>query len=142
MMHVLAVLVGLATGTAVAGAVFAFISAIGIVQHMSRMSGTRHRVRIYENAIIWGGILGVIATIANLHIPMHYIVVVGLSLAVGVFIGVLSMSLAEALNVIPVLTRRIKMRKGIFWLIIALALGKMTGSILYFVVSGFYTQGG
>lgn len=141
-MYVLAVFMGLATGTAVAGAVFAFISAIGIVPHMARISGTRHRVRVYENAIIWGGILGVIATIANLHIPMHQIVVVVLSLAVGAFIGVLSMSLAEALNVIPVLTRRIKMRKGLFWLIFALAFGKMAGSILYFVVSGFYTQGG
>ncbi|MCL2854318.1 MAG: stage V sporulation protein AB [Defluviitaleaceae bacterium] len=142
MMYVLAVFLGLATGTAVASAVFAFISAIGIVPHMARMTNTRPHVRIYENAIIWGGVAGVLTIAFNMRLPLHGWLVAALSLSVGVFFGSLAMSLAESLDVIPVLTRRLKLRKGLFWLICALALGKIAGSLLYFIVSGFYTQGG
>jgi len=142
MMHILAIFLGLATGSAVAGAVFAFISAIGIVPSLARMTRTQPHVRIYENAIIWGGMTGVVVMIFKINIPLHTFVVVGLALSIGIFFGSLSMSLAESLDVIPIITRRISLRKGLWWLILALALGKMAGSLIYFLVSGFYTQGG
>ncbi|HBF66425.1 MAG TPA: hypothetical protein DDW34_12705, partial [Clostridium sp.] len=66
------------------------------------------------------------------------ILVGGYALAIGIFIGVLAMALAEVLNVMPILLRRSRIAKGLPWMLLCFALGKMLGSILYFCVDGFY----
>lgn len=61
-----------------------------------------------------------------------------LALCTGIFVGVLAMALTEVLNVIPILLRRTRLTKGLPWLILAFALGKVCGSLVYFLVDGFY----
>ncbi|MPN21163.1 hypothetical protein SDC9_168542 [bioreactor metagenome] len=48
------------------------------------------------------------------------------------------MALAEVLNVMPILLRRSRIAKGLPWMLLCFAMGKMLGSILYFCVDGFY----
>ena len=48
------------------------------------------------------------------------------------------MALTEVLNVIPILLRRTRLTRGLPWLILAFALGKVCGSLVYFLVDGFY----
>lgn len=60
------------------------------------------------------------------------------ALCTGIFVGVLAMALTEVLNVIPILLRRTRLTKGLPWLILAFALGKVCGSLVYFLVDGFY----
>ena len=60
------------------------------------------------------------------------------ALCTGIFVGVLTMALTEVLNVIPILLRRTRLTKGLPWLILAFALGKVCGSLVYFLVDGFY----
>ena len=43
------------------------------------------------------------------------------------------MALAEVLNMFPILLRRIKLQMGLRAAITAIALGKLTGSLWYFV---------
>ena len=140
--HVLAVFFGLASGAVVSGAVFAFIATIGIVPRMAALTKTARHVVIYEEAIIWGGILTVPTIIINYNLPQLPLLAIIVGLAAGVFVGVLAMSLAEVLGVIPILLRRIKVKQGLFYFVLAIALGKVVGSILYFVVSGFHTPEG
>jgi stage V sporulation protein AB len=45
------------------------------------------------------------------------------------------MALAEILNMFPILFRRLKLREGLGIMITALALGKMAGSLWYFIFS-------
>ena len=56
----------------------------------------------------------------------------------GIFVGVLAMALAEVLNVMPILMRRARLNKGITWFVVSFALGKLLGSLLYFLKDGFY----
>ena len=43
------------------------------------------------------------------------------------------MSLAETLKALPTISRRIRLSVGLPWLILALALGKLAGSLIYFI---------
>ena len=60
MNYFLAGFLGLASGVAISGAVFALIAAIGVVPHMAKRTGTQRHVRIFEESIIWGGIFGAV----------------------------------------------------------------------------------
>jgi stage V sporulation protein AB len=56
----------------------------------------------------------------------------------GIFIGCLAVSLAEVLDVIPILTRRFSIKIGMAYFIVSLAAGKLIGSLIYFIIPGFY----
>jgi stage V sporulation protein AB len=57
-------------------------------------------------------------------------------LADGIFNGMLAAALTEVLNVFPVLSKRIGIQEKIIYLLMALVLGKIAGSLfqwIYFV---------
>ena len=51
----------------------------------------------------------------------------------GMFIGCLALAIAEMLDSIPILTRRISFRHGLGLAIVSMALGKLFGSLVYFL---------
>ena len=53
-------------------------------------------------------------------------------LSSGIFVGCLVMSLAETLKALPVINRRIGLAVGLQYVILSVALGKLTGSLVYF----------
>ena len=53
-------------------------------------------------------------------------------LGAGMFIGCLALAIAEILDSIPILTRRIGFRHGIGFAVLSIAAGKLIGSLLYF----------
>ena len=134
----LSIALGFGSGAVISGAVFAFITVIGVVPRLAQKTGTKRYIRLYEEAIIVGGILGCIEGFFKFPLPTPRIIVMLLGFCTGVFYGCLAISLAEVLNVIPILTRRIKLGKGLFFFILAIALGKLTGSVLYFIIPGFF----
>ena len=137
--HVLSVSIGFASGVVISGAVFAFITVIGVVPRLAQKTGTQKQVRWYESAILAGGIFGACASLFKLHIPIGGAAVVFISLCIGIFYGCLAMSLAEVLNVIPILSRRGRIQRGMFFFVLAIAAGKLAASVLYYVKPGFYT---
>ena len=139
--YFLVALIGVGSGLVVSGAVFAFITIVGIVPRLAQKTRTERHVRVYETAIILGGIFGTLTGVVNFTLPIGSVPVVVLSLANGVFFGALAMSLAEVLNVIPILTRRGRLQQGMFYFVLAIALGKLVGALLYFLMSGFYDAG-
>lgn len=136
--YILLIIIGLGSGGVIAGGVFAFITIIGIVPRFAQKTGTQKYMPIYEDAITVGGILGTSTMFIDYSIRIGSILAALYSLCIGVFIGCLAVSLAETLDVIPVLSRRTRLEKALSVFIIVLALGKMTGSILYYIIPGFY----
>ena len=55
-----------------------------------------------------------------------------MGIASGIFVGCLVMSLAETLDALPTMSRRIHLSVGIQYIIEALAIGKLVGSLVYF----------
>jgi len=131
-------LLGFSSGLVTAGAVFAFITVIGVIPRLAQKTNTINNVKTYETAIMLGGILGTLTGVFQFHLPIGTIPVVILSLSTGIFFGCLAMALAEVLNVIPILMRRGRIERGMFFFVLAIAIGKSVGSLLYFLLSGFF----
>jgi len=125
--------IGPCAGGVIAAGVFAFIAIIGVYPRMIGKTKTNRHVMLYETVIILGGVLGNVVDIYEFPISIGGNLVLGIfGLSVGIFVGCLVMSLAETLKAFPVISRRAHLAVGIQYMILALGLGKLTGSLLYF----------
>ena len=134
--------IGFGSGLLISGAVFAFITIVGVVPRLAQKTHTARHVRIYETAIAVGGLMGAIAGLFSFTWTWGVFLLPIIGMATGIFYGCLAMSLAEVLDVIPILTRRIRLQRGLFFLVMAIAIGKLIGALLYFFVPGFYDPAG
>ncbi|MBQ1274864.1 MAG: stage V sporulation protein AB [Cellulosilyticum sp.] len=135
--NIILIIIGLSSGYIVAGGVVAFISIIGIIPIMAYRTKTSHYMMWYENMIIIGSIIGSIFYCWEFRILVPPILMSVFAFAHGIFIGVLIIALAEVLDVLPIMNRRVKIRKGISFIVIALALGKLVGSLCYWIYPYF-----
>ena len=140
--HIAAAILGFGSGLIIAGAVYAFITIVGIVPRLAQKTHTTGKIRVYESALALGGIFGTLAGAFQFYLPVGHIGVVAISIANGIFIGCLAMSLAEVLNVIPIFARRARIQRGMFFLVLAISIGKLVGSLLYFLIPGFFDPSG
>ena len=123
---------GFSAGALVAGGVVALIIGLGIIRRFVGISHTAVHAGIFETAICLGGIWGNIMTVFFPKLPLGWPGLLVMGLFSGVFVGGWIMALAEMLNVFPVFARRMGLTKGRSWIVIGLALGKVTGSLLEF----------
>ena len=79
--------------------------------------------------IMLGGTAGNLLLIYEPHIPFGVVFLAVIGLFSGVYIGCLSMALAEVLKVIPILCTRTKLQHGIAIIITAMAIGKCLGTL-------------
>lgn len=135
---ILAIIIAFSSGIIISGAVFAFIAIIGVVPRLAQKTRTEDKIRLYEEAIIWGGIIGTISMIWDFYLPIGKFLAIIYSGCIGIFFGCLAVSLAEILNVLPILTRRGRIQTGLKYFILAVALGKLIGSIIYSQIPSFY----
>ncbi|MDR1703417.1 MAG: stage V sporulation protein AB [Clostridiales bacterium] len=136
-MTVVAAFTAFCGGIMVSGGVFAFIAAIGIVPRLAKRTGTGGYVRIYEEAIIAGGIFGCCTLFLDYRIPAGIIAACAAGAFSGVFFGCLTICLAEILYVLPILQRRAGLKKGLSIAVSSFAVGKLAGSLVYFFAEGF-----
>ena len=99
--------VGLASGLAVAGGMFALLIALGVIARFAGKTNTASWVLYYEDAAALFGLFS------------------------GIFTGTWAMALTEIVDAVPVFTRRIHLKEGIPWLILAMALGRSLGAWLH-----------
>ncbi len=124
---------GLCAGGVIAAGIFAFLAIIGVFPRIIGKTKTGGHIMLYETVIILGGSLGNALDLFEFPIRFAgrwFLAVFGGS--VGIFVGCLVMSLAETLKTLPVINRRIHLSVGIQYVILAIGLGKMLGSLLYF----------
>ena len=136
--QILVVILAFASGIIISGAVFSFIAIIGVVPRLAQKTRTEDKICLYEEAIIVGGILGTLSMVYDFYIPIGKFFVILYAGCIGIFFGCLAVSLAEILNVIPILTRRGRVQKGLKYFITAVAIGKLIGSIIYSRMPSFY----
>ena len=127
-------LFGISAGGVIAAGVFAFLAVIGVFPRLIAYVGERKHVLLCETMMILGGVSG---TIIDLYHAPHlfggtmFLAVWGIF--TGIFVGSLVMSLAETLKALPVFARRVRMSVGIQYMILAMAIGKCAGSLIYFL---------
>ncbi len=145
------ILVGASYGLLSSAGVFTVFVAVGLVPRFAGRTHTANHILIYEEMVVFGTIVGGIISVfyrysqlgAYLQNTMPEQIAlwnglgVGLQIIFGVFsgmfVGCLALAIAEMLDSIPILARRISFRHGIGVVIIGMALGKMCGSLLFFL---------
>ena len=124
--------VGVSAGGIVAAGVFAFLAIIGVFPRLIGKTHTSSHIWLYETIIILGGILGNIFFLYGIRIPFGGWLLPVFGLFGGIFVGCWSMALAEILDVFPIFVRRVKLLRGIKYVILGVALGKGIGAFVFF----------
>lgn len=127
------VLFGFCAGAATACGYFALITSLGMINRFAQFTRTADKIYMYETMLILGAIIGNILVLFNPGIYTGLWIVIAAMFFTGIFIGSLLISLAEHLKGFPVLVRRTGLIMGLKIIILIFALGKMVGSIFYFL---------
>lgn len=145
---------GVSYGVLSSAGVFTVFAAVGLVPRFAGRTHTARHAILYEEMIIWGTILG---GLASVFYPYYAGWVsewlgaagpwLGISLQViygvfaGIFVGCLALAIAEVLDSIPILSMRISFGTGMRYAIWAMAMGKLAGSLYYFYYCLWTTAG-
>ncbi len=124
--------VGVSGGGLVAAGVFAFITILGLVPRLAARTHTASQIKRYENWIVLGAFFGNLVNLFRVPLFGGIVFLTVWGLCSGVFVGCLVMSLAETLDTIPTINRRIRLSVGIQYVIAGIGLGKTVGSLVYF----------
>ena len=144
------ILIGGSYGLLAAAGVFTVLVAVGLVPRFAGKTHTAKHVILYEEMVIFGTLMGCVLSIFpeycqvgswwQQNFPNYLSLLYGLStvwqavfgLFSGMFIGCLALAIAEMLDSIPILSRRISFRHGLGLAVVSMALGKICGSLIYF----------
>lgn len=122
------IFMGLTMGGLVAAGVFAFITMLGVVTRFAAGTKTAKHTMLYEDMVVLGGTLGNIMCVFRLQVPFGVFILPIFGVFAGIFVGCLSMALAEAVNVLPVFSRRIRLKVGMPFIVLSFAVGKFLGA--------------
>lgn len=152
---------GASAGILVSAGVFTVLLAVGMVPRFAGKTHTGKKIFLYEEMVVLGTLAGGAVSIcreperfgrflrerlfaggaaAALWQGASHFLLLLCGFFAGIFVGCLAVAVAEMLDSIPILTRRIGLRRGLGAMVLAIALGKAVGGLLYFVFH-FYEAG-
>ena len=144
---------GISFGLLASAGVFTVLVSVGLIPRFAGKMHVAHKVFVLEEAVILGTLTGSFFSVysewgkVGAYVRLHDIfgsategvwnltgslIQIVFGLFAGIFVGCLALAIAEMLNTIPVFARRIGFRHGLGIAILAVALGKLTGSLIYF----------
>lgn len=124
------IIIGISGGAAVSAGIAALITTVGVVARLAGKSHTAEYARRYESSITLGALAGTVFSLFPVTVPIGKIGLFFIGEFIGIFVGVLAMSLAESLNITSIYARRIRLSKGICYIVLGIALGRGIGAFL------------
>ncbi len=155
------VVCGLSFGLLASAGVFTVLVSVGLIPRFAGKMHVAKKVFALEEAVVFGTLTGGFCSVfgrygevgsfvlsrqifgpgtVSVWKVIGNIFLCGGGFFAGMFVGCLALAIAEMLNSIPIFSRRIGFRHGLRVAIAAAALGKVTGSLLYFA-RGLYMSG-
>ncbi|MBR1854785.1 MAG: stage V sporulation protein AB [Lachnospiraceae bacterium] len=148
-------IIGGSFGLLAAAGVFTVFVAVGIIPRFAGRTHTANKIFLYEEMVTIGSIAGGVVSIfpeycgigaflqahlqggdtgalALLCKEVGMLAQAIFGLFAGMFVGCLALAIAEMLDSIPIFSRRISFRHGLGLAVLAMALGKLCGSLFYF----------
>lgn len=156
-------LIGASGGLIVSAGVFTVLISVGLIPRFAGKMHVARKIFALEEMVVYGILAGgffsifsdwgMIGRYVREHqvfgadatdgiwnmIAMIFLIIFGLF--AGIFVGCLALAIAEMLNTIPIFARRIGFRHGLGIAILAVAFGKVVGSLVYFTQQ-VYLYGG
>lgn len=130
---IILMLISLGGGITVGSATAAFLTILQIVPRLCQITETKKHITLYEKVITLSFILSIIIYFSELNfgLPKYSVVIFGL--IYGTFVGLLSSALAEVLNVIPILSKKLKIKERLTYMVWALLGGKVAGALCFWL---------
>ena len=127
---ILMCIIGLASGIAIAGGIFAFITWLGLVTRFATRTQTASHILLYEDMVVLGAGIGNVLYLYEPTLLLGLSGLIAYGLFSGIFTGCLAVALAEVIQTFPVFARRANIRKGTPYILLALAIGKGIGTLI------------
>ena len=161
--QLLLAVIGVSSGLIVSAGVFTVLISVGLIPRFAGKMHVARKIFVLEEMVVLGTLAGgffsifsdwgMVGTFVREHelfgaeatqglwnlIGTVFLIIFGLF--AGIFVGCLALAIAEMLNTIPIFARRIGFRHGLGIAILAVALGKLLGSLIYFT-QHVYLYGG
>lgn len=131
---ILIILIGLGGGILEGAGLAAFITLLDIVPRLAQLTKTKRFIKTYETVVTISAVCISFSLFINLSLNLNKYLLIPIGLCFGIYIGLLAGALAEVLNVLPVLERRLKIKKYVYYPIIAISLGKIVGSLIKWII--------
>ncbi|MCZ8520598.1 MULTISPECIES: stage V sporulation protein AB [Paenibacillus] len=122
--------IGLAGGLAVGSGLVAFLVVLDIIPRLAQITRSYAQIRWYEGAVVSGAIFFTLTDFFDWEYGLFPLAASLFGLFAGCFVGMLAAALTEVINVLPILAKRIGMEPYIVWLLMAMILGKVLGSLI------------
>ena len=123
---------GLCAGVIVAGGLVGLLIGLSIVPRHAGITHTSDHILLYEDVSLLGTVLGNLYFLFRFPIPLGKPFLILYGTFSGIFLGGWILALAEMADVFPIFSRRIRLTEGMPVIIIAVALGKLLGSMLFY----------
>lgn len=154
--------IGGSAGLIVSAGVFTVLISVGLIPRFAGKMHVACKVFVLEEMVIFGTLTGCFFSVfsewgmVGNYVRTHKIfgnategvwnfagmlIQLIFGLFAGIFVGCLALAIAEMLNTIPIFARRIGFRHGLGIAILAVALGKLVGSLIYFTQRVFMYGG-
>lgn len=134
----LEVLIGLAGGLVVGGGLSMLFITLGIVPRLTILSGLKKRMVIVKLSVLTGAFFSSLIYTMDLRFPVGKFVLPIIAVFMGVFVGMLASALAEVLDVLYIIASYSGIIKFIYILVFSIIIGKIAGSLFYWLTPGFY----
>ncbi len=128
--NVLLLLTSFGGGILVAGGLFAFLALVGVLTRLAAGTKTAKFLMFYEDISLLGATVGNIAYLYHVGIPVGTLGFLLYGLGAGIFTGCLAAALAEVVKMMPVLSERMNLKRGMTIIMIIFAFGKMVGAFV------------
>jgi stage V sporulation protein AB len=129
---------GLCAGAVSAAGVVGFLIGLSIVPRYAGITRTSAHILLYEDATALGATLGNLVFLYPIPLPFGRTLLILYGLFAGIFLGGWALALEEIADTFPIIFRRARFQKGIPHMILALAIGKSVGALLFFYL-GWYS---
>ena len=139
-------IIGISSGIMVSAGVFTVLFVVGLIPRFAGRTDTARCELFYEECLVFGAIIADVlsvypvegslgeltAQLSHANVLLTTILVL-IGAFAGIFVGCLSIALSEVLDGIPIFARRVKLKMGVSIAVLAIALGKTVGSLIYFI---------
>ena len=127
--NVIYAVVGLCGGLLVAGGLFAFLALVGVITRLAAGTTTAKYITFYEDMSLLGCVGGNLLFLYGFRMPLGNVFLAMYGIGAGVFTGCLAAALSEVVNMFPVLSERVNLKKGMAGIMAMFAVGKLVGSL-------------
>ncbi len=134
---ILTLLVGFAGGLAVGASVTAFFTVLGVTGHIVKWSKSKDFILVYEICFMLGALFSCWIYFSDITIKYLEFLTIPLGFLFGIFIGMIAAALTETLDIISIAANKLKIANWIYLIVIVVLLGKVVGSLVFFLVPEF-----